>query len=469
MRHWILILSCLAVTLPATAGAQDEAATLSLEQSLQIALENSPAVAAARENHKGADYQRKAARSDFLPKIKGEYNYLMLDQAPSFDFGGDGGMTEILVRDFIPTMTGPLGNAAVDPTAFIPSDFSAGDDQQQTFTGTLEQPIFTGLGLLNKYKLASLETDAAKAGVEKEKEDLILKVTEIYFNVLLAIRLLDVAEQAVESLEGHVRVAQDFFNVGMIPKNDLLKAEVELANTLQLRVRAANGLALAEAAFNITLRREIEAPVSLKDILEYSALERDLETCFQEAYDNRVELQILDIRVDQAKKGVSLARSPLYPTVALFGSFRYEDGTVNQDTEIWTVGAIAKWTPWEWGKKYYNIRAAQAKLEEARRKGLGLRDLITLEVKRAYLSLKEAEANIGVAEKSIEQAVENYRITEEQYKATMTTSTEVLDAQTLLNQARVNYNRALTDYNIGLARLKRATGTLFATDTTGAK
>ena len=100
-------------------------------------------------------------------------------------------------------------------------------------------------------------------------------------------------------------------------------------------------------------------------------------------------------------------------------------------------------------------------MNRARNEEIRLRDGIKLEVKRAYLSLREAEANISVAEKSIEQAGENYRITEEQYKASMTTSTEVLDAQTQLSQARLNYYSALSDYNIELARLRKATGKLF--------
>jgi len=460
MRQSILILLAILLALPATAPAQEEAGPLSLEQSIQIALGQSPAVAAARDKLKGADYKRKAALADFLPKVKGEYNYLYIDQAPAFDFGGDGEEDPIYLTDLIDGLPDDLNIIKLDTSALMPSDFSAGDDQQQTFTGTLEQPIFTGLALINQYRIARLEKNAAGAEVELAKEKLVLLVNEAYFNVLKANRFLDVADQAVGLLEAHVQVAQDFYDVGMIPKNDLLKAEVELANIRQSHVKATNAVALAEAAFNIALRRDIDEPVSLEDILEYKPFAWPLEECFDEAFANRVELEVLDIRIEQADRAVSLNRSPFFPTVGMFGSFRYEEGGFTQDPEVWSAGAVAKWTLWDWGKTYSNVQAARAKLNQARNEGIRLRDGIKLEVKRAFLSLREAEANISVAEKSIEQAGENYRITEEQYKASMTTSTEVLDAQTQLSRARLNYYSALSDYNIELARLRKATGKL---------
>ena len=83
---------------------------------------------------------------------------------------------------------------------------------------------------------------------------------------------------------------------------------------------------------------------------------------------------------------------------------------------------------------------------------------ISLEVKDAYLRLREARDKIGVAQVAVEQAEENFRINAERFKEQVATTTEVLDAQTLLTQARSNYFNALSDYNIAWARLDRAMG-----------
>ena len=93
-----------------------------------------------------------------------------------------------------------------------------------------------------------------------------------------------------------------------------------------------------------------------------------------------------------------------------------------------------------------------------------MKDMVTLEVKKAYLYIQDSEKNIVVAEKAIEQAEENFRINEERYKEQIATSTEVLDAQTLLTQARTNYYNTLNVYNIAKAKLERAMGIIYLKD-----
>jgi CO dehydrogenase nickel-insertion accessory protein CooC1 len=66
-----------------------------------------------------------------------------------------------------------------------------------------------------------------------------------YFDILKAARILAVAKQSVEQLKAHRDTAQGFFDVGIIPRNDLLYAEVELANGRQFLLRAENGLEIA--------------------------------------------------------------------------------------------------------------------------------------------------------------------------------------------------------------------------------
>ena len=72
---------------------------------------------------------------------------------------------------------------------------------------------------------------------------------------------------------------ENYFKVGMIPKNDLLHAEVELANGKQSLVRAQNAVDLAKARFNTVLKRKIFAPVEVVDILTYHPLNQSFEEC----------------------------------------------------------------------------------------------------------------------------------------------------------------------------------------------
>jgi len=78
---------------------------------------------------------------------------------------------------------------------------------------------------------------------------------------------LGVARQSLEQLQAHLNIAKNFFEVGLIPRNDVLQSEVQVANGEQSLIRAENSVELARSKFNTVLRRDINTPVQLEDIL----------------------------------------------------------------------------------------------------------------------------------------------------------------------------------------------------------
>ncbi|MFC1888356.1 TolC family protein [Thermodesulfobacteriota bacterium] len=437
----------------------DEPTVLTLDRSIEIALENSLSLRSACEGVKQAEARRKEAGTGFLPALTAEYNIIRVDEAPSFEIPAVPSTTieftpKICDHEFINL------KQVIDIEGTPAMELDAGERTSTNLTASLTQPLFTGFSLIKGYKIARKEVEGAKAREEAARQDLILRVHNAYFGVLRAGRLLDVAEEAVEMLEAHVRVAKEFFDVGMIPKNDLLMAEVELANIRHDLLRASNGAEMAEAAFNLTLRRDIDATVELEDVPNENREQVDLEACFRKALSKRPELEEVRGLVEQADLAVGLARSGFFPSLAVVGNLTREEGGFTGDREYWSVVGVATWTPWDWGATYYRMKAGKAERNRAELGAEELEDAILLDVKQAYLNLMEAEQRIDVSRKEVEQAEENFRITEEQYKANVTTSTQVLDARTMLSRARVNSFNALADLNLSRISLKRATGTL---------
>jgi len=273
-----------------------------------------------------------------------------------------------------------------------------------------------------------------------------------------------VAKQSVERLKAHRDTAQNFYDVGVIPRNDLLYAEVELANGRQFLVRAENGVEMAKAKFNTVLRREINVPVEIEDILTDRPYEKSLEACIAAALENRPEIVAYALRLERARSIVNLSKSEYYPNVNLVGNYvKYGDtpgvaGSPYRDQESWYVMAVANWTFWEWGKTKNRVDADLSRENQAADILANIKDQITLEVKNAWLLLREAENQIPVARQAIEQAEENFRINTERYREQVGTSTDVIDSQTLLTKARSDYFNALGDFSIGRARLERAMG-----------
>ena len=420
---------------------------LTLEASIDIALKNSIVINIAKEGSKGANAQKREAFTGFLPKFSTSYSYTRLNEAPFMKF-----------VDVPP----PLNTIIPNGTELI-----AGTQNNYNWAIEAKQPLFAGGGILANYQANSIGEDAARLEETAKYQDVVQEVKIAYFNILRAQRIQDAARQSVEMLSAHRDVAENYFEVGMIPKNDLLHAEVELANGKQALIRAKNAVELAKSSFNTVLKRKIFTPVEVVDILAYHPLNQSFEECLNVAQQARPELKISSLKAAQAGKLVRVAQSDYFPTLSLIGNYsRYGDnssvsGSDYQDAESWYVLAVASWNFWEWGRTKFKVDASKAKENQALEATKELNDQITLEIKNAYLILQETESQIVVWQKVIEQAEENFRISEERYKERVATSTEVLDAQTLLTKAKSEYANALGDYNVNYAKLQRAMGTIW--------
>lgn len=441
LLRFLLTTVCIFALFALPAGAKDLKSFYTLDESIREAIANNWSLKAKEEKVAQALYAKKQARADFLPKLALTYGYTRLDEQKKSD---------------------PV---SIGAGITIPGkELNSRDNYQLKLTVT--QPVFTGFALLSSYELARLGIDRSKLEVAQEKLDLARRVKEAYFGILKADKALEVAKRAVESLESNVKVAQSFYKVGMIPVNDLLKAEVELANARQNQVKAANAARLARSTFNIVLSRPIDAPVDVEDVLGYLPERGEFEAYLQQALESRPEIQAIDVSIRQVDQQVRLARSKNFPEIALTYNYIREgddpdvSGSEFHDRSRWEAMAVLSWELWSWGKTHYSVREKETLRRELFRTRSALVDGIRLELKDALLALDEAEKNIPTTKMAVEQGEENLRVNEERYKAQVTTITEVLDAQTLLTQARTNYYNALYDHHLARARLERALGIL---------
>ena len=438
----LAVLACLAVAaLPPGAAAED---LLTLEESIDLALRQSVLVHAADEGVRAAEALKKEAFTGFLPKLSTSYSYTRLNSEP------------------YTTMP------ALPPLTTRPSRLVVGTQDNYAWASEVRQPLFAGGGILANYEANRLGHDISLVEKAATVQDIVRDVKIAYFNILKAEKLLEVARQSVAQLASHLNVARNFFEVGMIPRNDLLQSEVSLANGELSLSRAENGLELARSRFNTVLRRDIGAPVRIEDILAYRPYEKTIEESIATALENRPEIRSQALKADQARSQVKLARSDYFPTVSAVGHYERAgdrpgvSGSDFKDAENWYVMGQASWTFWEWGKTKNRVDAVRSRESQNQDLLANLKDQVTLEVKDAFLLLKEAEKRIRVTQKTIEQARENHRINEERYREQVATSTDVLDALTLLTSARSDYATALGNYSIDRARLERAMGVIDA-------
>jgi outer membrane protein len=415
----------LSVAFPAFSEAEEPAEILTLKQTIENAIKVNLGLQASREEIKATEATKKAQRTYFFPTLSATYQYDRND-----------------------------GENIIIP------------EKRYTFVTSFTQPIFTGFSILRQYNIAGLGLDAAKIEERLVRQDIILEAKNIYFELLRTQKLLKIAEETITQITSQKEVAENYYQVGMTPLNDLLQAQVELANAKQEQIIAKNNMENAESDFNTLLRRPIDTPVAIEDVLDYSPFEKDLDYCFAEAEKNRLEITIADLNVEIGEKVVKLARKDYYPSISLQGN-SYGVGTEPDlsdpdrdltDHRSWDIQAVATWNFWEWGRTYYGVDEKLSRLSQAKLGKKEILDNIQKEVKKAYLRTTEAAKAIITVEKAIEQAKENFRINEERFKEQMATSTDFLIAQTLLSRTTTNYYNALYAFQLAKAGLYRAMG-----------
>ncbi len=427
MTLYLLVLAL--ATGPQPCQAEEPPPTFTLQSSIEHALKHSTQTLSAKQGVAAAEANQKKRFTEFLPKLSVNYLYNRSDEETTFD------------------------------------GFVMNPKDLHQLTATVSQPIFSGFSRLTQYDLSALGLDIARLVEQKTRQDLILEVKKAYFEELQKEKLEKVAQQAVIQLSAQVKVARNLYEVGIVPKNDFLQAEVELANANQDFVVAQNDVQLAKSRFNTLLRRPVDAPLTLEDVLTYEPFTRTYENCIETALQQRTEMRIADLEVETAEREVKLTQADYYPSIDLQANYykRGDDpgldgGDGIYDEEAWDIVAIASWTFWEWGKTRYGAQEKLRRLSQARLKRIGVEDDIRQQIKGAYLTVKAAENAILTVEKAVEQAEENYRMNKERYKEQVATSTDVLIAQTLLTRTQTKYFNALSALNVAKAELHRATG-----------
>ena len=431
-----LAIGCL-MMLPMVSNAEDLVENLSLKETIEMAIDANLNLKQSRQEIKAAEESRKASITRFLPTFSASYDYLHRNKELTQDLTGIGPAPEFVVRP----------------------------DDQYTFVTSFNQPIFSGFSLINQYRVADLGLDAAEFNEKVTRQDVILDAKNAFYSVLKAEKLLGVAKQRVTQIAAQKNVAENFYEVGMSPLNDLLEAQASLANARQDFIVAQNNLEIARSQFNIILRRPVNTPVKIEDILDYAPFVYDFDYCLETAKDNRLEITVADLEVEIAEKEVGLAKKDYLPSVNLRGNYtrtgddyKVDGGEGITDSASWEIQAVAEWEFWQWGRTHFGVREKLHRLSQAQYRRSQIMDNIELEVKSSFLSTKESEKNILTVEKAIEQAKENFRINQERFKEQVATTTDVLDAQTLLSDTLTNYFNALYDYKISKATLFRSMG-----------
>ncbi len=450
-----LLIFSLLITILTAQGAEE----LDLDTAIKEAVENNPKIREVIQRELWASEERTSQSKDLLFKLSTSYTYTRLKEEPYTIFPNQA--LNMLI-DKLNNL--PIPGPPSPKIPHMPDRITVADRDRVTWEITMSQPLFTGFALISKKRIAELGIDIAQYEKEVALLELTRQVKRAYFNLLLAKRALEIAQDECNQLEAHLKDAEKFFKEGLVAHNDVLKSQVALANALQKRVKAEAELETAVSFLNILIGRPIGEATRIKEVEPVPTPQGELISLYEEALRDRPEMALMDRRLKQAGLAIKIAKSNYYPQIYLVGQYqRVGDDVAASRNEFGndhnaSISVVAKMSLFEWGKTQNEVNKAvhtKAQLEEKLKQ---LKDEILLEVKQAYENMKVATASVDTAKAARIQARENFRITNLQYQEGITTSTEVLDARAYLTQAENNYFRALYGYKLAEVDLLKAIG-----------
>ena len=151
--------------------------------------------------------------------------------------------------------------------------------------------------LKHNRRSAGYGLNAADLTLENTKQAVKLQTTQAYYQLLEYRNLIEVNQEAVDTLQEHLNNVNAQYRVGTVAKSDVLASEVQLANSQQSLVNAQNNYDVAMATLNNIIGLPSDTLLNVKDSLQYTPYDLNLDDCTVYALDNRPDGIVADYEV----------------------------------------------------------------------------------------------------------------------------------------------------------------------------
>ena len=322
-------------------------------------------------------------------------------------------------------------------------------------------PLYSGGA--NEASIASGEigTRMARLTTERAREDLKYEVTAAYWDAVEASKKIEVQRDTVNKYDAHLKNVTALYEAGAQAKIDVLRSSVELSNARQELTRAENAYAVNLAALRNLLNISRTEPLTLTSEVAYQPFETTMENCILYANRSRLDLAEERMKVQQKELAVESARAGKKPTVSLtLGTGLSSQLQPRHDTSTDVSASVGvSWNIFDSGVTRGAIEAAEAERDIALLTLKKAEETVDLNLRKAYLNMREAEQRFTATGDAVRQAREDAHIANERYRAGEGILLDIIDAQTALSAAETNAISARYDYARYRAQVENIMGT----------
>jgi outer membrane protein len=301
------------------------------------------------------------------------------------------------------------------------------------------------------------ELAQAQQNQDRVRQETLLNVRNGYFSVLAAQELVQVRQTTVQDQSKHLDQINAFFQVGRVPKIDVTRQEVQLANAQLDLVQAQSDLTVAQAALATAMGLPVRNTFTLVDVLGTALALDPVDGYLVEAQRLRPDLRALREAVRAAQGDIVSARSNFKPRLN-FSSFA--DFENLKFPLIWNLGfgesLLQPLLSGGFNRAFLNETEQAKSAAESNLKSAALQ--VDREVYTDYANTSVSEQQIDLATKADQEARENLAFAEGRYSAGVGNIIELTDAELLAATASAQVVAARYNYQLSYGRLEVAAG-----------
>jgi outer membrane protein len=304
---------------------------------------------------------------------------------------------------------------------------------------------------------------AAAATQNSTVQNLLLSAIQSYYQTQAAISALQAALESERASAESFKAAEARYKAGIATPADKLQAQTAYAQATLTRITAEGTLKTAYGTLANVMGLSANQPLSVAPTAPIDTqpnVEADIDALIDQARTRRPDLVASEAQVRAAEASIEASRAAAKPTVSLSASNSYLDGSSLTSNNNSTLGINVSIPLFAGYAPSYRIRAAQATAEVRAAQRDRIRLQISLDVWRAYQSLRTANQSIAAAKTFVSSAEESARVALGRYKAGVGNILDTLNAQSALATARQQKIQADLNWNIARATLAQSIGVL---------
>ena len=332
------------------------------------------------------------------------------------------------------------------------------------------QPIFRKQNLVQMDQAATQVSQADKQ-LYLSQQSLILRTTQVYFEVLIAQDKIDLIAAQKAAILSQLDQAKATFEVGTATITDVNEAQARYDLILAQENAAVNEYEIAKRSVQAITGDIPQTLAPVKADIKTNAIMQSMDKWLEVAAQNNLNIQIQQDTLKYSEQEIERAKAGHLPTLDAVASYsdNYASGSVSvfgagNELKTGSVGLQLQIPLYQGGATTSRVRQAVLNKQKALNDVEFARRQAELETQRAYLNLNTSIAQVKAYEQALISSQSQVDSTKLGYEVGVRTSVDVLNAQQQFFSAKRDLLQSRYNYLVNIIRLKAASGVVAELD-----